>query len=73
MTDFIEITGAWMVVDRWWTDEPITRHYASLRSPDYTHDERVCVCWDEVTRKWSLIEEPDENLPPPEQPTVVIE
>ena len=57
--DAIEITETWKVVDRWWTDEPLVRHWASLRSPSAIEDKRVAVCWDERSRTWTLRPEPD--------------
>jgi hypothetical protein len=55
----IEITETWTTVDRWWTDEPVRRHYVALRSPDLEEDVRACVWYDEQTKHWSLIEEGD--------------
>jgi hypothetical protein len=57
MSDSIEITEVWRVVDRWWTDEPLDRYYAALRSPDLEIDLRARVCWDSAKKEWSLIVE----------------
>lgn len=52
--DSIEITEAWRVVDRWWTDAPEDRYFAALRSPSRMIDIRAIVCWDEAKQEWSL-------------------
>lgn len=62
MNEGIEITEAWRVVDRWWTDEPQERYFAALRSPSVEIDIRAVVCWDEQKKEWSLKTE-DEMKP----------
>ncbi len=54
----VEIIEAWESVGRWWTDAPLRRSFAVLRTDDVDEDVRVCVCFDSTTKEWSLIPEP---------------
>lgn len=62
----IEIVETWTVVDRWWTESPERRTFAVVRIDGAEYVKPVCVVYDFVSEKWSIIEEATE--PEPEGP-----
>jgi hypothetical protein len=51
----MKIEDEWTVIDRWWTDDPVRRHFAVVS----VLGKRACVVYDLKNQEWSIENEPE--------------